>query len=364
MFGLANADDIGVSPPHVEVNFKPNLKQTINFRFLGDIGTEYEIYVEGDLQQYIALSKEKIYGPDSVDVFLELPEKIDIPGRYKMKIGIKRVVPENFAGIMIIGDVKANLIVHVPYPGKYLEAEFSADDTRYGEFVDLRLKVMSKGEEDLTMSSKIIIYDSKDNIIEEINLGEHFIKSQETKEFNEKFDSIGHRAGQYKAVAIIDYDNKKLEKEDLFKIGELVVNILGHSDGFVRGIINRFDIDIESQWNDPIENVYGEILIPNYNIRFKTPSETLPGFGRMNLTGYFDPTPIDKDVFFGSITVYYRDKQIRKLVNFKMKKKISLMTYLVIIGILLVIILMIILLILSLWKNKVEKDLKKRKKKR
>jgi len=357
---IGYARDIGVSPPRIAINFEPGLKQTFNFKFTGDIGSEYEIFVEGDLSPYIALSKEKIYGPDVVAVHLELPNSIDPPGPHKLQVGIREIPPEG-PGIMIVGDVRANLVVFVPYPGKYLETEFSTSDARYGEFSDFNLKVISRGEEDLTASINIEVYDSQDNLVNKMDLGEHFIKSQEIKEFNEKFDTIGFRAGEYKAVAIVSYDGKEVIKEDKFKIGELIIKIVGHSDNFVRGIINRLDIEIESLWNDPIEEVYAEILIPNYNIRFKTPFETVTGFSRTNLTGYFDPTPIDKDVFFGSITVYYADKEMRKLVNFKMKKEVDYGKYLMIGGIILVLILIIILIYVTLLKKEADKDLKKKK---
>ena len=316
------------------------------------------------MQEYVGLSKERIYGSDNVAVVLELPEKIDVPGPHKLNISIRELVPEGSTGIRIVGDIKANLIVNVPYPGKYLETAFSASDARYGEFSEFNLKVRSRGEEDLTAFVKIEVYNSKNETIKEIDLGEHFIKSQQTIEFNEKFDTIGHRSGEYRAVATVKYEDNKVVKEEIFRIGELIVNIIGNSDTFTRGIINRFDVELESLWNDPIEEVYAEILIPNYNIAFKTPFETVDGFSRTNLTGYFDPTSIDKDSFFGSITIYYGGKEFRKLVALKIKTKIPYATYLSIAGIILVILLITALIALSLWKRKVEKDLKKKRNKR
>ena len=88
---LSYAGDIGVSPAIVTINFEPGLKQTMNFKFLGDVGGKYDIYVEGDLKDYVGINKEIIYGPDDVNVILELPGSIEPPGTHMLKVGIKEI---------------------------------------------------------------------------------------------------------------------------------------------------------------------------------------------------------------------------------------------------------------------------------
>lgn len=349
---------VGVTPVRYEVNFEPGMKKVFYFRFMGDPDVQFKVYAEGDLSQYVGLSTNYLKEPGPVNVLLNLPKEIEKPGAHTIKIGALQQ-PKARNGVGIVGNIQGRIIVNVPYPGKYLEAELITQDIKYGDIGEFVLKVTSRGKEDVLVQSKIQIYDTKGEIVDEMDLGENYLKSQEKIELYAEFDTLGHRAGKYKAVAAVKYDSKQAKDEKEFRIGELFIEIKDWTKKVWRGKINPFNIEVENFWNDPIENVFAEVFILNQNIRFNTPSATIGGFEKSNLTGYFDTTsiPVEIDRIQAKITLFYNGKTTERYVEVKLIKEIDYIMY-ALIGLAAI---LAILLITVMWLTKKIYRLKKEK---
>lgn len=362
------ATNIGVSPAVYEVDFKPGLEKKFIFNFrIEQANSGLQIYKEGDLAEYVALNTHYLHSSGSVSVYLRLPDKIEPPGLHIIHIGALETPKTKKQGMTIVGNIVGSIKIFVPYPGKYVESEIIAKDVKYGEITNFILKISGKGSEDVLTKNRLEVYDPQNKLIKTFDLGEYYLKSGETKTFETEFDTIGYKMGKYKVIAISEYDGKETKKETFFRIGEIYIEIINHSNNFLRGRINKFDIEIESFWNDPIENVFAEVLIPDYNIIFRTPSITLKGFGKAVLTGYFDTTsiPVEVNKIRASINVYYLDKRTNKIVKLDIINEKNYTTHILIgiIGLLvLVLIALTILDILSYKKLKNLKNLKSKKK--
>ena len=357
---------VGVTPVRYEVNFEPGLKKVFTFNFLGDSDIQFKVYALGDLSEYVGLSTNYLKQPGPVNVLLQLPDEIEVPGAHTIYIGAAQQPKDTRRGFGIVGDVRGRIIVNVPYPGKYIEAELVTPDIKYGDIGEFILKITSRGKEDVTTDSEIQIYDTNEKLVGEISLGENYLKSQEKIELYAEFDTIGHRAGKYKAVAIVKYDEKQAKDEKEFRIGELFVEIKEWTKKVWRGKINPFVIEVESLWNDPIENVFAEVFILNHNIRFNTPSITIGCFEKSNLTGYFDTTPIPVEAksVQARIKVFYGDKTTEKFVNVKLIKETDYVMY-ALIGVAgVLIILLIIVMVLTKKMYGLKKEKAKGRKKR
>src|SRR5438270_13595426 len=93
---------IGVSPAIYDVDFKPGLKQVFHFEFFSDDGYPVEVSKGGDLAQYVELSNNYLSdGSGGINVLLNLPDKIDIPGQHVISIGGKQK-RENVQGFALI----------------------------------------------------------------------------------------------------------------------------------------------------------------------------------------------------------------------------------------------------------------------
>lgn len=329
----------GVSPAYYELDFQPNLKQVFTFSFIGDEGNEYEIYLDGDLIDYAKLSRDRLYGSGQVSVLLELPDDVEKPGIHRLLVGAKQL-PNSENGIAIVGNVRAVIKVRVPYPGEYAELDFSTSNANAGENVDFDLKIYSRGKNQIHTVSRIEIYDFNNNLVKTLPLGSKIIGPSKMAEYRKSLDTSGYLPGRYNAVAIVEYDGKEAVLDREFRLGELFVEVVNYTTEFEKKSINRFDIIVESHWNDPIDNLFANVSVVNYNISFITPSISLNGFEISSLTGYLDTNGIEEENFQAKVILHYEGEISEKLVDLRMKESIN---YILVAGTITVLLLIILL---------------------
>jgi|SRR3989344_60976 len=347
---------IGVSPAYYEVDFEPNLKHVFHFDFFTDDKYPLELYADGDLAEYVELSKKKFEsGGGDVNVLLTLPDEIDLPGVHTILIGARQK-PEKEEGFGIVGDIKGVIRVKVPYPGKYAAILLETKSTKAGEPAEFKVRVNNLGKEDITASTSIVVFDSLNQTVAFLSLSDAEIKTAGSNEFISYWNTSVEQAGLYTIKAITNYGGKiSATDEKKLRLGELYLNILNNSDDFTRDTINKFEIEVESYWNDPIDNVFAEVSIPLYSIKFLTPSASFKGFEKETLTGYFDTAGISEDVdeFKAKISVKYEGKVTEKIVTLRFNREVNYMLYAAIAGI---VIALIVLIGLIIWLRKINKE--------
>lgn len=356
---------VGVRPASYEVNFEPGLKKVYSFTFIADEGSIFEMYTEGPFSEYVELSTEKIHGTGSVNALLQLPNQAEIPGRHRLIVGGRQVAKDEHAPMLgIVGNVQAVLFINVPYPGKYAELEFTTTNANTGGDVNFNLTISSKGDEDIVARSRIEIYDStKQNLLETIQLPERTVKSTESVQLVSKLSTKDYLSGDYFAKAVVEYGgDKPAEKEAIFRLGKLFVDIVNYTQTVGREGINRFEIYVESYWNDPIPGLFAEVSIANYTeLDFLTPSMTLEPWQVSILTGYFDTSEIKQSPFSARIKLKYANETTEKTVEVNFAKSESQTGY--VLGAVAAVILIGIIVVLLLIKNK-KKDNKKNEKRK
>ena len=344
----------GVSPASYEIDFKPNLKQDFNFNFLFDEGVEAEIYVSGDLKDYVRLDRESLNGGGRVVVSLYLPLEIETPGTHRIRVGARQL-PSEEEGIALVSDVGGIIKVQVPYPGKYAELNLKATNANAGEDINLELVVSSKGKEDIYARPVLKIFNLEGEI-EQIDLGERFIASTKNEKFLKTLSTATYKPGDYNVTAIIDYGGEKpAVASRIFRLGELRVGISNWTKEFERDKINRFEIRIESFWNDPIENLHASVEIFDYDIQFSTPSVSLESWKKDILTGFFDTREIKEKKFKANLTLFYEGLTTSEIVELEFKDKANIVLYSILLGLVIIVILVIIVLMLKRKKNEKQK---------
>lgn len=315
---------IGVSPALYEVEFKPGLKQVFPFRFINDPDMVLQVYTEGDLAQYVELSTVQITGAGGVNALLELPDKIETPGTHYLFIGGRQVGLVNSpGGLAIVGDARGVIMVKVPYEGKYATLDFGATSANAGHPIDLVLTIKNLGLEELLTGASVTIYSGENQPLQTVIFDVQKLVPNEVKVLTHTLDTSNYTAGRYRAVAEITYEDKTVNKEGFFRLGELYVNISNYTSVVARNKINQFDIIAESYWNDPIDQIYANVSIPAYNIRFTTPSSSITGFGKTTLSGFFDTTTVSEDTFQATIQLNYGSKTTVKDVTISFEKELN-----------------------------------------
>ena len=297
----------GVSPGSYEVDFEAGLERKFVFDFVLDDVRELEI--EGDLAEYVELDRYEIL-KGRVIATLRLPERVDGFGVSDIRI--------------LAGDVVGIIKVKIPYPEKYLEVDLSIPDVNVGKDVPVNLRVFNFGKENLNISPVIEVY-SGDGVVETFEGEDRLIGGLDESVYEFSFSSLNYSGGEYVASAKVG----EFSSEDVFRLGEFEIKILNYTRE-VRSGVARFDIEVESLWNDKMNEVYaevrvighkgeeGEVLLDRVN-GFDSSIVSLNGWEKKRLVGYFDTADIEGEVMM-SIDVHYDGKIESEVVRVYIEK--------------------------------------------
>jgi len=311
---------LGASPAKKEYNFKPGLETSIKYVAFSTNNRDLMLSVEGNLSEYVTLDKTSL--PEKGGVFtahLKLPNSIEIPGKHRILVKVSEAVDPEISGF-IGTSIAINLVIdiYVPYPGQYLDIELSAPDVNVKEPVNFLLKVISQGKERVNITPEISIYDSEGSKVEELIFINRIIQSQETLNLKKALDTINYNPGTYTAKAVVDY-GALAKSEASFRIGELVVDVLRYSKEIFIEETSRFDVEIQSGWNDKISGAYAEISMINQSrdiiSTFKTSPTDLIPWQTKTITGYFDSSEFKPGIYIANITMTYYGHDQAKTSN-------------------------------------------------
>ncbi|RMG77381.1 MAG: hypothetical protein D6707_11160, partial [Bacteroidetes bacterium] len=327
------SSSLGLSPATIDINFEPGFEDRYSFRTSGDDpNKELLVYPDGDLKEYAKFDKKRIKAGESFEVYLKLPQKIELPGEHHIYITVEETIDEELASALGSRSIVRGVIyVHVPYPGKYLELNyFNVKNINVGEKGLAEFEVVSRGEETITIRPRIEIYSKDRKLMKTLTLKERTLKTGESIALKKSFNSEGFSAGPYYARLIIEYGNK-LMKEKEFKIGEMNIFIKDYTKRVPIGKTEPFNITIESGWNNDIELVHGVVRILKDNREliqeFKTPPTELKAWETKNLSGFVETFGFERGEYLTDIIINYYsegvEKSSRKTVKIKFYKKLT-----------------------------------------
>jgi hypothetical protein len=354
----------GAYPAIYKIDFQPNFKGDFKFTFLSDSDIKSDMYVEGDLAKYVELDKKTIIGSDNIIATLKLPYEIDPPGEHTIYIGMRQMPAEETGGFGLLANVRTIIRVKVPYPGKYAETSLKTENKNAGDPVPITLTVTNLGKEDINAKAMAEISNYK-QVIETLDFKTKQINSTQSASFFMRLNTTNYKPGDYNVTSVVYYEGSKPAKAiSPFRLGELKVRINNYTKNFERNKLNKMEIEIESLWNNPIENVYATVAIYNASINFTTPSLSLAPWEINKLSGFFDTSTIIPDKFNAEIVLHYYDQETRETHNLRFGQEPANYTNYLIIGAiilvaLIIILLIIIIVILIRRTKKVSKKIKK-----
>ncbi|MBW2984585.1 hypothetical protein KY361_05690 [Candidatus Woesearchaeota archaeon] len=342
----------------VKMDYVPNLEFTQTYQIIttSDYTQDYTLYVTGGLGQYITIEpdqfKDIVPGSDPYfTVSLKLPEGLDkevSPGIHQIRIGVKETVSSSGGkGIGLLTSSEAIIDVRFLYPGKYLTAKLNVKDVEVNKPANFKINVYNGGKEDInSVRAKIEVYDSNGNKVAMAYTEEKSLKSNAEDTLHAQLSTEGLKSGEYKAVATVYYDMKELKtNEAKFKIGSLEIWIIDYTKEVPAGKINPFDIEIESRWNNQIQNVYAIVTIGRRT--FQTPSTNIAPWEKKTITGYFDATNMGVGEYDAEIILYFGDNTAKELGKVTITKPEEVMLMPVITPTTTLLVIIIILLVIA-----------------
>ena len=289
LFLRITSASLGISPATKDLNFVPNGEYEYTFNIVTDNSEgELDIYLDGDLAQYARLSKTTARGSESFKVTITFQDKIERPGIHGLTVGVKERPSENeFIGTVI--DIGATIRIFVPYPGKYIEGDFNVLDGNIDENVPVELKLTNRGKESLNVGVEIRFFSGGGELIYTMPFEPAQLNVSGERYFRKYLNTSGYRPGEYLAEAVVDYGDLFFANKS-FRVGSLNVEISNFTEKLASKDIQKFSVDVESKWNNPLEEIYAEVNVSNFtwSTIFRTPSVDLSPWEKKTLVGFLD----------------------------------------------------------------------------
>ncbi len=317
---------IGLSPPKHVIDFKPDLEDTITFRVhnTNDNVVYFRVLLEGDSPNYITLEDELIaMKPRSFEkmkMYIKLPKTLP-PGDNALPF---KVVEESQGeGTFSVSTaIRSFVVVDVPYPGEYLKATISASNVRSGEPVPIIVTIENDGTENVAVSKGVVSVTGVD-LLDLIPISFENIPAQQSVTQTVMWDNLDAVVGEYEAKIVADFEGGSTSAVTNFKIGDILVNIFDIvAESTYQGWRASVDIEVDSMWNEPIENVYAEVNI--YDQYAKSQSETVQPWSKQKLTAYIDTTNLAVGDHKGKAIVYYVNETVSKDFVLTVEKPINM----------------------------------------
>lgn len=313
---------IGISPPQHEINFEPG--KTVSFSHIiinnRDIPMKALINISGGLAPYIELEKNEIaigaQSTSTVNYKIRMPSKLT-PGWNYADIRVLDNSRRGSGMFSIAVAVVGRLKVFSPYPELYAVGNLYVPNINEGDDLYYNVTIYNQGEKNITDASlQLSFLFLNGNVIKKIDFDKISISSMESYSVADYLPAEDFKKGVYIANADFDYGNKNnpVNLNSTFFVGSYDIEITNHSNTIYAGQITPFKVDIRSNWNGPISNVYSTLRIKG--ISYNSLETGLSPFGTATLTSYIDDTSFAVgEKHTADLTIYYGGSNISKIIE-------------------------------------------------
>lgn len=331
---IQNTFALGIAPARKIVDYQPGLQETVQVRILNNEHKDMDVvlYAEGDFASIITLSQAELEFTASeeektISYTYRLPDSALEPGPHEVdiiarEIPVKAAVQGTSIGVSIA--VVTQLIINVPYPGKYATAELKIAETGLADQVNFIVVVNNFGTQKIVEAKgSIDIFGPTNEKIATIVSESGPVNPGERGEFNVVWTG-NINPGKYYAKLSVSYDGDIAEADRVFDVGTPLIEIKDISvKDFRLGEIAKFEIFVENIWSDTMKDVYSELIISENGAeigRFKSASENVNALSKQTLIAYWDTAGVDEGVYDAHVILYYNGKSTSQ----DMKAHISL----------------------------------------
>jgi len=323
---------IGITPGRTTIDFEPGYEGDIEFTILNNEHKDMNVmlYVkEGPYSDLVALYDNIIVFRSDEDFktfrySVKMPDEMSEPGTHEIDIVAMDMPNTKEKGGAFVGATTAvitQLLIRVPYPGKYATVDVDVPATKTGENVNFFVKVRNLGTEDIGKAfATIDILGPTNEKIAVLETEESGIKSKSWKEFKVIWKNP-ENPGIYFASVTLRYDEDNeggiAKKKKEFSVGEMYIDVTDITvKNFRLGGVAKFNVQTESKWNQKIDNVYGNVLIDDNDGKsiadVKTASIEVDPFAREEIDAYWETEGVKADDYDGRFVLHYAGRRTEK----------------------------------------------------
>jgi hypothetical protein len=323
----AQAMAIGIAPGEIDANFGSNKKVLVINNQHKDM--QVAVYAEGELAEYIEISEAMLsFTPD--DDMKEILVTVNNlegakPGKIKADLIAIELPSGKGSGIAARQAVISSIVVNVPYPGKYAEAELKLPQASADEALGFAIEVKNLGGQDISSAkARVDIYSPTNELLASLQTTELVVKTGETRELVARYAS-GLPRGKYYVKAELVYDGNKVPMEGVLEIGNMLIELKSiYAKDFRLGEIAKFDMIIESKWNEELPNVYADLVIKDEfgktKTTFKTSEISLAPLSVGLLNAYWDTHEITPGDYQATVMLHFLGDNVQKTMSFRVRE--------------------------------------------
>lgn len=322
-FCIPSALALGISPARITMDFVPNYESEFEGQVINSGGSAMpvDIFFDKDLAQYMTLLTPSYVEipPNQAVTYkfkLKLPSEFETPGYHWGIIWAQQHIEAEAAGAVARVKVGAQVLVKVPYPGKYAVIKLNIENANVNDTVIFEIEATNFGKENITNAKgEIRIMDLDNKTIVILQTEGKPIQTTKTETLQATwFSDID--PGLYNVEAVLYYDGETAELRETFNLGAPLIKITNVSaQPIVNGTIGKILAEIHSFWNLNIEDVYIEFSIRTLEERereiYNDKSQTIVvgPFKTYVVTVYWDTTRgFDLGDYKGVLILHYLDQ--------------------------------------------------------
>jgi len=323
---------LGISPAGLGIQYEPGVNKTYAYYVRGEGGQmKVRIWSRGLLSDMMKPSEDiVILQPGEVhwfNVVVSMPENIDRFGVFVNEVVATQVVEQTGAeGIGAYSEVSGLVWIAIPYPYKFIEVKITAPNVALSKPVPFSVGLTSRGKENTTASGIIIVNDSEGKTATTLYIPQTFVETLKTETVNVVWNALGAAPGKYFAKAIVEYGGDGPGIGDTeFKIGDVLIKIenISYNTKIRPDDIVRFDLDLESYWNEKIDDIYMTLEATGKEGKgagsSKSESSYINSWERKKITIYWDTKGLDEGEYQVTFKVNYRGKVTEKSINVELR---------------------------------------------
>lgn len=320
MMLLSLVHAIGVRPTKTEFVYDENPIYNGNFMVVNneDRDLSLKVYVDGDLANYIFLDTNTLEFKEGEEIKyvwfkLNLPDNI-LKGNFASDIVVEEI-SSDYSGDGISSKIRLrhHVIVKGEFPEKYLETKINFQDN--GDKLRIVSEVENKGKLDLGNVQTIF---NIPELNEELESEVVTLKTDENKILYVDLDKTNLKNGEYEVSAVTKYDNMEMETSKIMTLGRPEVEVSYFDRYFVSNDINKYNLELQNNWNKKVENVYVDVIVKDGNMQidtFRTRSTNIDALGIARIIDYFNAQRMDSGRYAFEMVVnfwniYKMDKKV------------------------------------------------------
>ncbi|MFC1741505.1 hypothetical protein ACFL3V_03140 [Nanoarchaeota archaeon] len=325
---------LGVGPSRQFISFSSGQIIEGELMIINDGKEDFRaaVYAQGDLADYIKLGKPivDVSASDMVKTVpytIEFPTASPKPGQHKLEVVVRQFPPDSDVAddTMVSANlaVISQIIVKVPYAGKYAEAKLFISGTENDD-TPARFTVMlyNHGTEDIERTyAKVEVLSPTFEKVAEIYTNNRSVKPKEEVKLETLWKPSVSK-GSYKAVVTVRYDDKEFKLEQAFDLGRFLIDVSDISvNKFSLGDVAKFDILLFNSWNTKIDDVYVEMIVEDSSgkkmTEFKTSVIDIPSQQGGELEAYWYTEGAAPGIYTVKLIVHYAGKITQKEYDFE-----------------------------------------------